>query len=72
MAKPPTHVDEEPKYLGIFDKVLSGETEKDSASGNACFFEVGKENTIVEFRRFGEKSLYLLQKYVFFSFEFVG
>lgn len=37
------------EYLEIFDKVLSGETEKDSASGNACSFEVDKENTVIEF-----------------------
>lgn len=36
-------------YLAIFDKVLSGEVEKDSVSGNACSFEVDKENTVIEF-----------------------
>ena len=36
-------------YLKTFDKVLSGEVESDSASGNACYFEVNKDKTFVEF-----------------------
>ena len=36
-------------YLEIFDNVLSGKVEKDSASGNACSFEVDKEKTVIEF-----------------------
>lgn len=35
-------------YLEIFDSVLSGKVEKDSASGNACSFEVDKNKTVVE------------------------
>lgn len=37
------------EYLEIFDNVLSGKVEKDSASGNACSFEVDKDNTVIEF-----------------------
>lgn len=36
-------------YLEIFDNVLSGKAEKDSASGNACSFVVDKDKTVIEF-----------------------
>lgn len=36
-------------YLETFDKVLSGEVERESASGNACYFEADKEKTFIEF-----------------------
>ena len=36
------------EYLEIFDRVLSGEVEKDSASGNCCSFETDKDKTVVE------------------------
>lgn len=37
------------EYLEIFDNVLSGKVEKDSASGNSCSFEVDKDNTVINF-----------------------
>ncbi|WP_458450108.1 hypothetical protein [Fibrobacter sp.] len=37
------------EYLEIFDNVLSGKVEKDSASGNSCSFEVDKDKTVIEF-----------------------
>ncbi len=36
-------------YLETFDKVLSGEVARESASGNACYFEADKEKTFIEF-----------------------
>lgn len=35
-------------YLKIFDDVLAGRTEKDSMSGNACYFEVDAEKTFID------------------------
>ncbi|MCQ2053227.1 MAG: hypothetical protein MJZ03_04770 [archaeon] len=34
---------------------MSGETEKDFANGNVCFFEMDKENTIIEFFYFEDE-----------------
>ena len=36
-------------YLETFDKVLSGEVEREAASGNACYFEADKNKTFIEF-----------------------
>lgn len=37
------------EYLEIFDNILSGRVEKDSATGNSCSFDADREKTLIEF-----------------------